>query len=65
MFLTAGKDSYIMIWRFLEEDDLVAFQQEIDPVSFDQGDIMKVGSITKAKWIDEQVVVTSLTDGSI
>jgi len=27
--------------------------------------VIKVGAITKAKWLDEQVVVMSLTDGTL
>lgn len=30
-----------------------------------QEGIMKVGAITKAKWLDEEVVVMSLNDGTI
>ncbi|CDW76332.1 UNKNOWN [Stylonychia lemnae] len=64
-FATAGKDSSVCFWKFTEKDEPVTYESCIEKYQFNQGSTTKIGSVTALKWLEENVVVVSLNDGTL
>jgi hypothetical protein len=55
----------LCVWKFNEESDKVDFIYEINQPQFKQGTSSYVGGITSTKWLEEQVLAVSLTNGTV
>lgn len=63
-FASAGKDSSVCFWHFSEKDEPVVFESAIERNQFSQGS-SHIGSVTGLKWLEENVVVVALSDGTL
>ena len=64
-FVTAGKDSSVCFWHFSENNEPVVYDSCIEKYQFTQGSSSHTGNITSLKWLEEDVVVMALTDGTL
>eukprot|EP00347_Sterkiella_histriomuscorum_P001352 403372362 len=64
-FASAGRDSSVCFWHFSENDEPVVFESAIEKNQFAQESTFRIGSVTGLKWLEEEVVVVALNDGTL
>ena len=65
LFATASKDSSVCLWKFTEGKDKVEFLSDVGPDQFKHGSNLHTGGITATKWYEENVLVMSLSNGTV
>jgi WD40 repeat protein len=53
IFLSAGKDSQVNVWRFADSSSPLEFHYDIGKNQLKQDGFIKAGSVTAAKWYDQ------------
>lgn len=65
IFLSSGKDSQVNVWRFADSASPLEFHYDISKSQLKQDGLVKAGAVTAAKWLDEQVIIMTLSDGTV
>ena len=67
--MTAGRDSVLNVWKFNDEGnesgDMIEYHYDITSSQLKHKGILETGSISRAKWLEENIVVLALSDGSV
>ena len=63
VFLSSSLDSTVQIWSCAETE--IKYLDSMKKVQVKAKGRARVGGVTKARWLDEQTILSSLSDGSI
>eukprot|EP00349_Pseudokeronopsis_sp_Brazil_P002055 CAMPEP_0202960028 /NCGR_PEP_ID=MMETSP1396-20130829/4209_1 /ASSEMBLY_ACC=CAM_ASM_000872 /TAXON_ID= /ORGANISM="Pseudokeronopsis sp., Strain Brazil" /LENGTH=300 /DNA_ID=CAMNT_0049678989 /DNA_START=220 /DNA_END=1122 /DNA_ORIENTATION=- len=67
LFLTAGKDKYVTVWGFNPSggEEVLNYKYHFGPPALQQKGLLTMGDIQSAKWLQDQVIVAALADGTL